>query len=267
MKIMPFAELRSAELALTDVSVIYQKPAWDWLGRKNAAVGRKLNGFLLIDQGQCRYEWGDTQVTLGHGGLIYLGAGCRRSVTVTQKPFGFYRISFVLKDLKTGEPVVFAPEPWVVTEHAGKELFALCGAMEESTLSRNNLFRSYALMYEFFDIMEKQCRDGSRISPALTYVQDHYIESFDVAQLAKMCMLSESQLYCVFKQETGMSPIRYKNHLRIQQAKRLLKSEECTIQEVAAMLGFENIYYFSRVFKDHTGRSPTAYLKEHQSML
>lgn len=264
MQVIPFAEIRSADFALTDISVIYQTPEWDRLGNKNGIKGRKLNGFLLIDQGECCYEWGQEQAVLRPGSLIYLPAGCKKLVTVTQRPFSFYRISFTMTELASAERLVFCREPWVVTGRGSKELFTLCRAMEESTLSRNGLFRSSAQMFEFFDIMAKQYQSTavSRIGPALEYVQEHYIEAFNVARLAQKCMLSESQFYCAFKEKTGMSPIRYKNHLRIEQAKRLLKSEECTVKEVAVMLGFENVYYFSRVFKDHTGMSPTQYTQD-----
>ena len=47
-----------------------------------------------------------------------------------------------------------------------------------------------------------------------------------------------------------------RNDLRIERAKSLLFDEECQISEISAMLGFESIYYFSRVFKNETGVPP-----------
>ena len=45
--------------------------------------------------------------------------------------------------------------------------------------------------------------------------------------------------------------------LRIQRACQLLRGRECTIGEIAALLGFESVYYFSRVFKKLTGVAPS----------
>ena len=265
MKVSPFAEIPGTNIALSDISVIYQTPVWNWLGKKTAAKGRVLNGFLLIHKGQCRYEWGDgEEATLGPGGLIYLPAGCRRRVTVTQRPFSFYRISFTMTSLEDHANILFSEDPCVFTDSASKNLFLQAEELEKSTLSQTNTLRSNALMFDFFHTLSRQLmpQHQHRIQPALEYIESHYVEPMDVAQLAGMCALSESQFYDVFKKKTGMSPIRYRNHLRVRQAKLLLQSEEITSQEIAQLLGFESIHYFSRVFKEHTGISPSQYNPE-----
>ena len=261
--ILDFSELPLRDIALSDISVIYQTPVWDQLGDKNSKFGRKLNGFLLIDRGQCRYEWDDCTAVLDPGALIYLGKGCKRTVSVTARPFSFYRISFRATDLASGEDVIFREQPWVVTKSAGKSLTALCEAMLTSTLSRAGALRSSALLFEFFDVLFRHFvpRTATRITPAVEYIDTHYTETTDLTALAKLCALSESQFFAAFRQQTGMPPIRYRNHLRVEQAKLLLAGEECTNREIAELLGFESLYYFSRVFKNHTGMSPSEYAK------
>lgn len=261
MKVIPFAQTAGMGLGLSDISVIYQTPAWDRLGTKTARRGRVLNGFLLIHKGSCRYEWDDTAAELGPGSLIYLPSGCRRTVYVTERPFSFYRISFTVTELSTGQTVIFGQTPEVFTDKASKNLFAQAQELVTSTLSRTNTYRSSALMFDFLDTLSRQLmpRHTDRIAPALDYIESHYTEPMDVAQLAQLCALSESQFYDTFKKKTGMSPIRYRNHLRVRQAKLLLRSEEVTHQEIAQLLGFESIHYFSRVFKEHTGVSPSRY--------
>ena len=64
-------------------------------------------------------------------------------------------------------------------------------------------------------------------------------------------------MYRLFREETGTTPIEYRNRLRIQRACQLLRGRECTIGEIAALLGFESVYYFSRVFKKLTGVAPS----------
>lgn len=264
--ILSLEQMKQHDVALSEISVIHQSPVWDRLGEKNARKGRKLNGFLLMTQGQCRYEWDDETAILNPGALIYLPSGCRRTVIVTGRPFSFYRISFVATELASGDEIVFSETPWFAAERTGKEFLSLAEAMEKSTLSRAETYRSSALMFEFLDALARQLtpHDANRIRPALDYLTAHYTEPVDVAHLARMCALSNSQFFAVFRKITGMSPIRYKNHLRITQARLLLAGGEITVQEVAELLGFESIHYFSRVFRDHTGVSPTGYFSSPQ---
>ena len=265
--ILSLDQLKNHDFALSEISVIHQTPAWERLGTKNAARGRQLNGFILVTQGQCRYEWDEEEAVLGPGDLLYLPSGCRRAATVTQRPFSFYRISFVATELVSGEQVVFTQTPWAPTVPAGRAFLTLAEAMVKSTLSRTDAFRSGALLLEFLDTLSRQLKHHTvdRIAPALEYIEAHYTQPIDIPTLAQMCTLSESQFFAAFRKKTGMSPIRYRNHLRINQAKLLLASEESTVQEVAALLGFESTHYFSRVFKDHTDVAPSAYFSPSQT--
>ena len=56
-----------------------------------------------------------------------------------------------------------------------------------------------------------------------------------------------------------MSPNEYRINERINKAKKLLMSENMTVQEVAVILGFENVGYFCKLFKEKTGTSPGKY--------
>jgi AraC-like DNA-binding protein len=63
----------------------------------------------------------------------------------------------------------------------------------------------------------------------------------------------------IFKEYTGISPGQYHLSLRIRQAKELLINTNLSIKEISYRLGFESIFYFSRVFKSKTGINPTEY--------
>ena len=97
--------------------------------------------------------------------------------------------------------------------------------------------------------------------PAVEYVKSHYTEEFDIEMLSGMCYLCEAQFFSLFKKAVGMSPVKYKNFLRMEQAKVLLKEGGYREAEIAAMLGFKNINYFCKVFKAYTGITPSEYQK------
>ena len=260
MKKIKLSDLHMYDFAITDISVIYHSPTWNCIGDKNDSR-RQLNGFLLIDKGACVYEWDDKRVSLEHGGLIYVGTGAKRRVTVSQRPLSMYRICFRIYDIKDGEEIVFDDVPWVVTTDSSQLLYDICDEMRKSSLSRTRLYKTTSLMYEFLHIIGKSVRmaDGGKISPAIDWLDRHFAEDIDIDTLAEKCFMSKSHFFRLFKDETGFSPIEYRNNLRIERAKILLSDGECSVTETALMLGFENVYYFSRMFKKITGMSPTGY--------
>jgi len=260
MKKVDFNKLYEYDIAMTEIAVIYQTPQWNSIEMKSEG-GRRLNGFLLIDSGECLYEWQGGSAALSRGSLIYLPSGSKHKVTVTEHPFSFYRISFSLIAPADGERIVFTTEPYMMTSVASGRLFELADELVSSTVSPSRVFKSTSMLAEFFHVLLKSRRHPkSRISAAVEHIDRHYTEETDVNELAAMCYISKPHLFRLFKSEFGMSPIEYRNSLRIRQAKALLADGELSVGEIAAMLGFESGYYFSRMFKAAVGVAPSKYM-------
>lgn len=118
----------------------------------------------------------------------------------------------------------------------------------------------YKILSLFFD-EDTDKREALQIYPALQYLEKHYSEKVSVEHIANLCGISQSQLRRVFKREIGMSPIEYKNSLRIKSACNLLEVSNHNISEISEALGFENPYFFSRFFKNYMKTSPLKYRK------
>ena len=97
------------------------------------------------------------------------------------------------------------------------------------------------------------------------YLHAHYTEPITLEQLAQMEHISKSYLSRRFRQQTGMSVIRYVNRLRVEAAKRLLIGSKLRVNEIAYQVGFESPKYFYRVFKAAAGASPAAFRKSYTS--
>ena len=65
----------------------------------------------------------------------------------------------------------------------------------------------------------------------------------------------------VFKSHTGFSPNQYLIELRINKAKDLLRTTNMSIEEVGGEVGFNTLYYFSKLFKEKTGQTPSDWRK------
>ena len=86
-------------------------------------------------------------------------------------------------------------------------------------------------------------------------MREHLGTAIDFQQLAKQLGMSYSTFRRIFKKETGRSPGEYFIQMKMNRARQLLLADK-SIQEVADLLGFESVYYFSRLFKSRTGMSP-----------
>jgi two-component system response regulator YesN len=76
---------------------------------------------------------------------------------------------------------------------------------------------------------------------------------------------NETYLSHIFKVRKGITPNKYITQLRIEKVKELMKSSpDTSLRNIASMVGYEDAFYFSRVFKDATGLSPSEYIK-HES--
>ncbi len=94
---------------------------------------------------------------------------------------------------------------------------------------------------------------------AAEYIINHYEEPITVEGLAAYTAVSHSSLYRRFVRRFQISPKRFLLEYRIERACMLLSTTNCSIQEVATSVGFEDPFYFSRAFKDVKGVSPRQY--------
>lgn len=100
------------------------------------------------------------------------------------------------------------------------------------------------------------------VERSLGYIHEHYARGFDIDELARQVSVSPSYLFRLFKKKMQVTPMHYRNIVRIDKAKLLLADQALTVDDVAGRVGYEDPKYFSRVFRDLAGVSPSAYRRE-----
>jgi len=90
------------------------------------------------------------------------------------------------------------------------------------------------------------------------YLEEHYSEKISLDRIAENMYLSPFYISKIFKSETGDTPINYLIHVRLEKAREMLESgENNSIQGVAAKVGYDDAYHFSKLFKKRYGVSPS----------
>ena len=100
---------------------------------------------------------------------------------------------------------------------------------------------------------------SSAIRAAVRHIARHYAEPLTLAQLAETAGLSPSYFSALFVKVMGVSLREYINHVRVEEAKRLLTATDYPLSQIAVSVGFSDQSYFSKVFKQITGISPNRY--------
>ena len=110
--------------------------------------------------------------------------------------------------------------------------------------------------------MEKKTAGEAKFDYVISLMHNVENNHMSLMEYADICKLSKSQFIRRFTDYTGMTPMRYKNNIIIKDAQWYLLNTDIGINEIAAMLNFENVYYFSNVFKKQTGLSPKQFRKQ-----
>lgn len=97
------------------------------------------------------------------------------------------------------------------------------------------------------------------VEKTIDYMSRNLDRKLSVKDMASLNNLSESHFFKFFRTSIGMSPINYFIYLKMQKACRLLHTTDMRVYEIATILGYDDPYYFSRIFKKTMNFSPEEY--------
>ncbi len=110
-----------------------------------------------------------------------------------------------------------------------------------------------------FETKASTSKASRKVFDLLNYFNSYYMEDISGDSIEEILGCNFDYLNRVFKQATGKTIFNYLNELRISKAKQLLESGFHSITDVAEMTGFNDAYYFSKVFKKYSGTTPGKY--------
>ena len=137
----------------------------------------------------------------------------------------------------------------------------ICQAFMEILIIR--LMRNTALAVP----AEPQVISGNRQCAAVKrYIDQHFKESLTLEQLAEDAHMNKYYLSHAFKREYGTSPINYMITKRIEESKYLLAETDLSMSQIAQLLGFSSLSYFSQVFRRTQATTPMEYRQSTNNM-
>ena len=95
----------------------------------------------------------------------------------------------------------------------------------------------------------------------LTYIDDTIYEPITVGEICQKFSMSRSSLQILFNENLNQTPKKYINELKLEKSRQMISEGRYTISEIALMLGFNSIHYFSRAFTQKYNMAPTEYAK------
>ena len=101
-----------------------------------------------------------------------------------------------------------------------------------------------------------------RIARAVQYMNKNYFDDCSLEDYANMCAMSKYHFARIFEKTVGVTPIEYRNNIRMEHAKELIKEQRLAIEEISNKVGYSSASYFSSAFKQKYGISPKKYQKD-----
>ena len=109
-------------------------------------------------------------------------------------------------------------------------------------------------------ILLDKSADVVHLNNVVEFIEKNLNKNIEIKDLARIANLSESYFCTIFKSKFGVSANKYINSLKFAKSKELMVYSDLNITQIADMLGFNSLHYFSRFFKKMQGISPQEYI-------
>ena len=102
---------------------------------------------------------------------------------------------------------------------------------------------------------------SDKLKNVLDYIEMHFAEPISVSDLAKLCYFSDYHFMRFFKKHMNMTCVEYINNLRLEKSVELFEQGNTSILDVSLSVGFHNLSYFHRAFKNKYHMTPLSFIK------
>ena len=223
---------------------------------------RHSDCFAYVLSGKALYRFGDETVEAEKGNILFLSKDSSYENTITEWDYCCYFINF---SFETDHPLkneVFKQEKLKKLENIFIKLHTLwtAGNFADKIYCKSLIYNIYSDIVKENALQYIPSSKKTRIDLALEKIKTDYTKpDISIEALCAECSMSEVHFRRLFYQIYHTSPMKYIISLRLNKAKELLTNSPMKIQDISEACGFNNPYYFSKVFKSAVGLTPSQY--------
>lgn len=115
---------------------------------------------------------------------------------------------------------------------------------------------------EMLLICAKMKTTSNVVDHAVSFMTENYAQPIAIAEIAAEVGCDRRRLAYYFDKEVGMSPIQFLTEIRLKHSKHILRTTAMPVKEIAELVGYQDSFYFCRVFKKQYQMTPTEYRKQ-----
>lgn len=190
---------------------------------------------------------------------IYIMISGHDDFAYLQKAISLRVIGYILKPINYNELILIIHN--AIDEHH-KNIYSdkILQRYKHRELMQNNENKFEASLLSIQEI--NNVKHKSIIDISCKYINDNYSKNIGASDIAELCNISTGYLSTIFKHFTNTTIPKYITNIRLQKAVALLKDPTIPISKIAQVCGFNNVNYFTRVFRSNFGVIPTIYREE-----
>lgn len=183
--------------------------------------------------------------------------GMRRYAFLLVNPAFFNKPEIILKRL-VRDPCLSELMHKMIDERRKNDEFSELNIRGYAYLLITYLYRNYA--YKIIDKRdyEQYSQKKINLNECIKYIHDNYNKDISPEYIADMANVSQYHFCNIFKEFTGQTFKEYHNRIRIHKAIELLGATDMSVTEIAISCGFNDSNYFTRKFRQITGKTPVA---------
>jgi AraC-like DNA-binding protein len=250
---------------------------------RSASISWRLNNkmnfynIMLVYDGKAEFFCNGNKFEASKGDLVFYKPGDLRSAsTFPDNLIKCFAVDFLYtcpiyensnwKFLNKDLP--FACIQKIDDDHLFSKLLDLFSLLTRSALvsksrskvkERSTFSEILTLLFQYKEGHQYNYSSIRKVDKVINYMTENYFQNITLQLLSEYAQISASYLGSIFKKVTGKSTIDYLIDIRINKAKALLR-DGFSVSETSKLIGFNDIFYFSRAFKKHEGISPSQYM-------